>query len=1286
MKANRLLFPQTNVAMLTILSEMAKHRDEVTGQFDLDSFKIIYIAPMKALVQEQVGSFSSRLEPYGIKVSELTGDRSLTKQQIAETQIIITTPEKWDVITRKSTDTSYTNLVRLIIIDEIHLLHDDRGPVLEAIVARTIRRMEQTQDYVRLVGLSATLPNYEDVARFLRVNPKKGLFHFDSTFRPCPLKQEFVGVTEKKALKRYQIVNEVCYEKVLEQVSKGEQVLVFVHSRKETAKTAKFIRDMALEQETITTFVKPDGAAREILQKESGEATDGNLKDLLQFGFGIHHAGMNRDDRANVEGLFAEGYIQVLVCTATLAWGVNLPAHCAIIKGTQIYNPEKGRWTELSPQDVLQMLGRAGRPQYDTHGEGIIITNHSELQYYLSMMNQQLPIESQFVTRLADNLNAEIVLGTIRNRDEAVTWLGYTYWFCRALGSPSLYGIPADFRDDDPYLLQKRADIVHTAATILEKCALVKYDRRSGTLQSTELGRIASHYYITPTSMATYNQHLRPSVGLIELFRIFALSDEFKFIPVREEDKTELNKLLERVPVPVKEGVEDPAAKINVLLQAYISGLRLDKFALMTDMVYVTQSAGRILRAIFEICMKRGWASLMYKALDMCKMVERKMWPSMTPLRQFPGIPMDIVRRAERKEFPWYRYFDLEPAELGELIGLPKAGRLVHRLVHQFPKIEIQAHAQPITRSMLRIELTLTPDFQWDERVHGSTETFWVVVEDVDGELILFHEQFLLRQRFAVTQDPHYITFTVPIMDPLPPNYFISVVSDRWLASQTRLPLVLRNLILPEKFPPPTALLDLQPLPLSALHNAEYEAIYNKTVSNFNKIQTQVFQALYMSNDNAIVAAPTGSGKTVCAEFALLRLWSQDEPGRAVCIEPYQDVVDLRLSEWQAKFGKLQGGKTIMSLTGEQSEDLRRLKASDLIICTPSQWDVLSRRWKNRADVKNIALFIADEVQLIGGDIGPTYEVIISRTRSVASATGTNTRIVCFSVSLANAKDVGEWIGATSQTIFNFSPAARPLPMEVHLQGFNVPHFPSLMIQMAKPTYLAIAEYAGNRPTIVFVPSRKQCRLSAMDILSYCRGDQDETRFLNMDAEDLAPHLARVSDEDLKETLEYGIGFYHEGMSKQDKLIVERLYQAGGIQVIVASKDTAWGMPLSAYMVILMGTQTYEGKEHRYIDYSFTDVLQMMGKACRPGVDTSSRCVIMCPQVRKPFFVKFLNEGLPIESHLPTSLHDHFTAEIVTKTIENKDDAVNWCTWTFFFRRLVANPYYYNVSYFSLPS
>ena len=96
--------------------------------------------------------------------------------------------------------------------DEIHLLHDNRGPVLEAIVARTIRQIEATQEMVRLVGLSATLPNYEDVATFLRVDPAKGIFFFDNSFRPVPLEQTYVGITEKKALKRFQVRSDMGWD------------------------------------------------------------------------------------------------------------------------------------------------------------------------------------------------------------------------------------------------------------------------------------------------------------------------------------------------------------------------------------------------------------------------------------------------------------------------------------------------------------------------------------------------------------------------------------------------------------------------------------------------------------------------------------------------------------------------------------------------------------------------------------------------------------------------------------------------------------------------------------------------------------------------------------------------------------------------------------------------------------------------------------------------------------------------------------------------------------------
>lgn len=149
--------------------------------------------------------FVQRLSTYGVTVSELTGDHNLNKEQINSTQVIVCTPEKWDIITRKGGERTFTQLVRLIIIDEIHLLHDDRGPVLESLVARTIRQIETTQELVRLVGLSATLPNYEDVATFMRVNPSKGLFFFDNSFRPVPLEQQYIGITEKKPMKRLQV-------------------------------------------------------------------------------------------------------------------------------------------------------------------------------------------------------------------------------------------------------------------------------------------------------------------------------------------------------------------------------------------------------------------------------------------------------------------------------------------------------------------------------------------------------------------------------------------------------------------------------------------------------------------------------------------------------------------------------------------------------------------------------------------------------------------------------------------------------------------------------------------------------------------------------------------------------------------------------------------------------------------------------------------------------------------------------------------------------------------------
>merc|ERR1712054_127553 len=271
-----------------------------------------------------------------------------------------------------------------------------------------------------------------------------------------------------------------------------------------------------------------------------------------------------------------------------------------------------------------------------------------------------------------------------------------------------------------------------------------------------------------------------------------------------------------------------------------------------------------------------------------------------------------------------------------------------------------------------------------------------------------------------------------------------------------------------------------------------------------------------------------------------------------------------------------------------------------------------SRRWKQRRNVQNIKLFILDEAHLIGGTNGPIMEVITSRMRYIASQTENKIRIVALAASIANARDVGEWIGCTSKTLFNFHPNVRPIPLEIHMQGFDNTHLEARILSMHRPLVSALRKY-GTRPSIVFVPSRKHCLRVGFDIRTYCDSQESpKDIFLRCSEEDLKPHLERVQNDFLREKLlPFGIAFIHENLSEQDKRVVQVLFTAGAISVLIATYSFCWALTVSSYMVVIMDTQYYDGKEHRFIDYPVSDLLHMMGRAGRPE-DKSGVCVLFC--------------------------------------------------------------------------
>jgi antiviral helicase SLH1 len=1280
---------KTDAAMLTILNTIAKYTtpnpieepDATDFTVLSEDFKIIYVAPMKALAAEVTEKLGKRLAWLGIHARELTGDMHLTKKEIMDTQIIVTTPEKWDVVTRKSTgDTELVQKVRLLIIDEVHMLHDERGAVLESLVARTQRQVESTQSLIRIVGLSATLPNYVDVADFLRVNKMAGLFYFDASFRPVPLEQHFVGVKGKPGTaKSRENLETTAFDKVTDMLKLGHQVMVFVHSRKDTVKTARILYEKAVDRQCTDLFDPQDHPRYDQAVRDMKQSKGRELRELLQKGMGTHHAGMPRSDRNLIERLFAEGVIKVLCCTATLAWGVNLPAAAVVIKGTQVYNAQEGKFTDLGILDVLQIFGRAGRPQFQDTGIGFICTTHDRLDHYLRAVTEQQPIESRFSSKLVDNLNAEISLGTVTTIQEAVQWLGYSYLFVRMQRSPLNYGIEWAESANDPQLVQRRRKLIIDAARVLQKSQMIIFNETTEDLRAKDVGRIASQFYVQQSSIEIFNTMMNARASDADALAMVSMSGEFDQIQSRDTEEKELSALQEEgyVVTEVKGGVGTPHGKTNVLLQSHISRARLEDFTLVSDTNYITQNAQRIARALFMIALNRRWGYQCQILLSLCQSIERQVWAIEHPLHQF-DLPQPVLRQLDEKyavtSIEALR--DMEPAEIGQLVRNQKMGNVISKILDNFPTLSIESEIAPLNRDVLRIRLWLTPDFKWNDRHHGTSEPFWIWVENSETSEIFHYEYFILSRKKLY--DDHELNFTIPLSDPLPSQIYVRALSDRWLGAETVHPISFQHLIRPDTESVYTDLLNLQPLPISALKNPLLEELYGQRFQYFNPMQTQIFHCLYHTPANVLLGSPTGSGKTVAAELAMWWAFREKPGSKVVYIAPMKALVRERVQDWGKRLAGPMGLK-LVELTGDNTPDTRTIRDADIIITTPEKWDGISRSWQTRGYVRQVSLVIIDEIHLLGGDRGPILEIIVSRMNYIASQSKGSVRLLGMSTACANASDLGNWLGV-KEGLFNFRHSVRPVPLEIFIDGFPEQRgFCPLMQSMNRPTFLAIKAHSPEKPVIVFVASRRQTRLTARDLINFCGMEDNPRRFLHMSEDDLGLNLSRVKDDALREALSFGIGLHHAGLVETDRQLSEELFANNKIQILVATSTLAWGVNLPAHLVVVKGTQFFDAKTEGYKDMDLTDVLQMLGRAGRPQFDSSGIARIFTQDAKKEFYKHFLHTGFPVESSLHKVLDNHLGAEISAGTIATKQDALDYLTWTFFFRRLHKNPSFYGL-------
>ncbi|NWY96288.1 HFM1 helicase, partial [Loxia curvirostra] len=578
----------------TVMFELAITRLLMEAPLPWLNIKVVYMAPIKALCSQRFDDWKEKFGPIGLICKELTGDTVMDDLfEIHHADIIITTPEKWDSMTRRWRDNSIVQLVRLFLIDEVHVIKDEsRGATLEVVVSRmktiqsSLWRLLEKHDTVpplRFVAVSATIPNTQDIAEWLSDSKMPAVcLKIDEDQRPVKLRKIVLGFpcSDNQTEFKFDLTLNYKIASVIQTYSEQKPALVFCATRKGVqqaasvlAKDAKFL--LSIEQ-------------KQRLQGFANSLKDSKLRDLLTYGVAYHHAGMEISDRKIIEGAFTVGDLPVLFTTSTLAMGVNLPAHLVVIKSTMHY--VGGVFQEYSETDILQMIGRAGRPQFDTTATAVIMTRCSTRERYIQMLNGADIIESSLHRHLVEHLNAEIVLHTVTNVSVALEWIRSTFLYIRALKNPTHYGFSSGL--DKVGIEAKLQELCLKNLNDLSAFDLIRMDE-ANNFKPTETGRLMAWYYIAFDTVKQFFT-IKGTETLNELITMISNCTEFVDVKLRTNEKkilNTLNKDKDKITIrfPMEGKIKTREMKVNCLIQAQLGCIPIQDFTL-------TQDTGRIFR------------------------------------------------------------------------------------------------------------------------------------------------------------------------------------------------------------------------------------------------------------------------------------------------------------------------------------------------------------------------------------------------------------------------------------------------------------------------------------------------------------------------------------------------------------------------------------------------------------------------------------------------------------------------------------------------------------------
>jgi len=455
----------------TFCAELAAIRTILT-----EKKKVVYMVPLVALANEKYQEFKNKYEKLGIKVAMSVGDMDSSDPWLKNYDLIVVSNEKMDSLIRHGAE--WVNDIGLIIADEIHLLDQaDRGPTLEI----TLTLLRKVVPNAQLLALSATIKNAKELARWLNAEI------VISEWRPVRLYKGVSYPYKIKFLEKegYELDSTLPLEEsiIKNTLSLRKQALVFVSTRRSAESLAEKLGKIVkrhLSKNEESELEKLADEIENVLEVPTQQCK--RIAKCIRYGSAFHHAGLLHKQRVLIEENFKNGLIKVIVATPSLAYGVNLPAFRVIMRDLKRYYPGIGA-VFVPVLDVQQMLGRAGRPQYDAYGEGIILAKSEE--------EAEEIIDHYFYGELEEITSKLAVEPILRMHTLALI----ASEFCKS--EKSLL----DFFSRTFYAFQygEISAIKEKILDILENLRKWKFvERKNDKLAATRIGRRVSELYIDP--------------------------------------------------------------------------------------------------------------------------------------------------------------------------------------------------------------------------------------------------------------------------------------------------------------------------------------------------------------------------------------------------------------------------------------------------------------------------------------------------------------------------------------------------------------------------------------------------------------------------------------------------------------------------------------------------------------------------------------------------------------------------------------------------------------------